>query len=160
MLAAILQQAAHGHARDRAEATCHVAIDEALTFAAADESADASAGHGSFCTPAYLEMQRGRCWSQLGRPERAIPAFAIALEGLPSSYQRDRGLAHAALAEAYLADDQPERAALAAGDALVIAQDVGSARICGMVSTVVAGLHAHAHLPPVAGLLAQIAEDA
>ncbi|MGP4027203.1 helix-turn-helix domain-containing protein [Actinomadura sp. 3N407] len=156
MLAAILQQTAHGHALDSDETACHAALEQARTFAATDDAADAAAGHGAFCTPAYLDMQRGRCLSRLGRPDRAIPALAAALSGLPVAYQRDRGVAHAELAAAYLADDQPEPAAVAAGEALTIAQGSGSARIGGMVTTVAAGLRPHRHLDPVTELLAEL----
>ncbi|TDD76210.1 hypothetical protein [Actinomadura rubrisoli] len=160
MLAAILQQTALALALDHAETRCHRALDEALTFAVTDETADASAGHGSFCTPAYLEMQRGRCWAQLGKPGKAIPAFENALAALPAAYQRDRGVAYAGLAEALLADDQVERAAQAVGEALTIAQDSGSARIGGMVAAVADGLESHQRSEPVAELFAHLTGEA
>uniref|UniRef100_UPI003F49AA51 helix-turn-helix domain-containing protein n=1 Tax=Actinomadura sp. CA-154981 TaxID=3240037 RepID=UPI003F49AA51 len=160
MLAAILQQTAHGHARDRAETECLRTLDQALEFAVSDEAADAGVGHGSFCSPAYLEMQRGCCWSRLGHPDRAVAALTTALEQLPAAYQRDRGLAHAALAEACLAAGQPERAALAAVDALTVAQESGSARIGGTVVKVAAGLHSHRELGEVAAFLSQMTGDA
>jgi hypothetical protein len=71
MLAAILQQEAHAYALDGAEAACQTALDHARDKAASpDDPGDASSGHGSFCTPGYVEMQRGRCWLRLGRPLR------------------------------------------------------------------------------------------
>ena len=71
MLAAISQQEACAHALDGAEAACLAALDQALERAASpDDPGDASGGHGSFCTPAYVEMQRGRCWLRLGRCAR------------------------------------------------------------------------------------------
>lgn len=61
MLAAIFQQEAHAHALDGAEAACLAALDRACERAASGDPGDASGGHGSFCTAAYVEMQRGRC---------------------------------------------------------------------------------------------------
>jgi hypothetical protein len=78
MLAAILQQHAFGLALDGAEVDSQRALDHAREHAAADEDGDARGGHGAFCTPGYLDMQRGRCWSTLGRPDKAIPAFTAA----------------------------------------------------------------------------------
>jgi hypothetical protein len=84
MLAAILQQEAHAHAMDGDELACHRALDQAhRTAAAEDDPGDASAGHGSFCTPAYLEMQRGACWLTLGRPALAVTALETAARSLP-----------------------------------------------------------------------------
>ena len=59
MLAAVLQQEAHAYALDGDEAACQAALDQAHRQAASpDDPGDASNGHGSFCTPAYVEMQR------------------------------------------------------------------------------------------------------
>jgi tetratricopeptide (TPR) repeat protein len=156
MLAAILQQSAHGLALDGAEAPALRTLDDAHAYAVTDESADATAGHGSFCTPAYLEMQRGVCWSTLGRHDRAVPAFETALAQLPDTYRRDRGVAHAGLAAAQLAENQIEPAAAAAREALAIAAGSGSARITDMVIKVTARLEPHRNLPEVAELLAEL----
>jgi len=79
MLAAILQQEAHGYALEQDERACLTALDRAVELAAPDDQGDASSGHGSFCTPAYLEMQRGSCWLRLGYPARAISAYETAI---------------------------------------------------------------------------------
>src|SRR5205823_2500819 len=121
MLAAISQQEAHAHALDGAEAYCLAALDQALEQAASpDDPGDASSGHGSFCTPAYLEMQRGRCWLRLGRPMRAMAALDSAAGTLPPVYRRDRGVALSALAAAYAAVGEPGEAASAAMQALEV----------------------------------------
>jgi transcriptional regulator with XRE-family HTH domain len=158
MLAAILQQRAQGLALDSVEVACHTAIDQALELAVVDHDAGARAGHGSFCSPAYLEMQRGRCWLMLGRPGKAVASFRTALDTLPSAYRRDRGVAYAGLAAALVAENEVEQAAHAAMDGLMIAADSGSSRILGMVDTVAAELAPHARIEPVAQLLAELAE--
>jgi hypothetical protein len=134
MRAAILQQEAHAYAMDGDEASCHRALDGALDLAtAADDPGDASAGHGSFCTAAYLEVQRGVCWLRLGKPARAIPVLGAAVEALPPAYRRDRGVALSYQAAAFAAEHEPSAAADAALQALEIARGSGSGRILEMI---------------------------
>ena len=128
MLAAILQQEAHGRALAGAERACNKTLDQAQALAAApDDPGDASCGHGSFCTPAYLEMQRGVCWLRLGHPARAIAALDTAIGSLPPAYRRDRGVALSRQSGAFAAAGEPARAAEAALQALGIARDPGPA---------------------------------
>src|SRR5260370_28591922 len=77
MLAAILQQEAHAYALDGDEAACQTALDQAHRQAASpDDPGDASNGHGSFCTPVYVEIPRGLCSLPLGQPAQATAALA------------------------------------------------------------------------------------
>ena len=159
MLAAILQQEAHAHALDGAEKDCHKTLDRAHALAAEpNDPGDASNGHGSFCTPAYLEMQRGICWLTLAQPGKALPALESALRSLPPVYRRDRGLGLSRQAAAFTALAEPAEAAAAATRALEIARDSGSGRILRMIVPVAAALEAHSHLEPVAKLRAALAE--
>jgi tetratricopeptide (TPR) repeat protein len=159
MLAAISQQEAHAHALDGAEAACLSALDEALGRAASpDDPGDASNGHGSFCTPAYVEMQRGRCWLRLGRPAKAMTALDSAVRALPAVYRRDRGVALSALAAAYVALGEPGEAAAAALQALEVARDAGSERIVSMVTPVATALARHRRIAAVAELQEALAE--
>ena len=159
MAAAILQQEAHAHALDGAEGACLAALDQAHDRAASpDDPGDASGGHGSFCTPAYVEMQRGRCWLRLGRPANAAAALEGAVRALPPVYRRDRGVALSALATARAAIGEPGEAAAAAAQALDVARDAGSERIVNMVIPVAAALAPYRHLEAVAGLHEALAE--
>jgi tetratricopeptide (TPR) repeat protein len=161
MLAAILQQEAHAHALDKNEIACHASIDQALEVAAApDDPGDASNGHGSFCTHAYLEMQRGACWLELGHPSRAVSAYETAIRSLPPAYRRDRGVALSGRAAALAGLGEPEQAAVAAQQALGIARDSGSGRIMAMVTSVASGLASHRQMDSVAALRAALDEAA
>lgn len=161
MLAAIFQQEAHAFALDGDERACHRALDNAHGLAAGpDDPGDASQGHGSFCTPAYLEMQRGVCWLTLGQPGKAATALASVAETLPPAYQRDRGVALSQQAAALVAVGEHAEAAVAAAQAVGIARDAGSGRILRMVVPVAAALEAHSHLEAVAGLRAALAKVA
>jgi transcriptional regulator with XRE-family HTH domain len=159
MLAAILQQEAYAHALDRSETACHDALDQAHALAAApDDPGDASNGHGSFCTPAYLEVQRGACWLMLGNPAAAVAAFQTAICSLAPTYRRDRGMALSGYAAALAAVGEPGEAAAAATQALGIGRDSGSGRILRMVIPVAEALKPYNHLDSVAGLRAELAE--
>jgi tetratricopeptide (TPR) repeat protein len=159
MLAAILQQEAQAHALDGAEVACQGALDQAYERAASpDDPGDASHGHGSFCTPGYVEMQRGRCWLRLGRPMKAMTAFESALLSLPPVYRRDRGVALSGQAAAFAAIGEPGEAATAAIQALSVARDAGSERIVNMVIPVATALAPYRHMEAVAGFHEALAE--
>jgi tetratricopeptide (TPR) repeat protein len=159
MLAAIFQQEAQAHAVDGAEAACLAALDEALERAASpDDPGDASGGHGSFCTAAYVDMQRGRCWLRLGQPAKARAALDTAVRALPPVYRRDRGVALSALAAACAALGEPGEAATVAMQALEVARDAGSERIVSMVIPVAAALARHRDIEAVARLQEALAE--
>jgi tetratricopeptide (TPR) repeat protein len=153
MLAAIFQQEAHAHALDGAEASCLAALDQARELAASpDDPGDASSGHGSFCTAAYLDMQRGRCWLRLGRPAQARDALDSAVRALPAVYRRDRGVALSALAAALAALREPDEAAAVAVQALEVAREAGSERIVSMVIPVMTALVRYRHMEAVGRL--------
>jgi tetratricopeptide (TPR) repeat protein len=159
MLAAILQQEAHAHALDGDEAACQAALDQAHERSASpDDPGDASNGHGSFCTAAYVEMQRGRCWLRLGNPARARTALDHAVRSLPAVYRRDRGVALSALATAFAAMGEHVEAADTATRALGVARAVGSERIVSMVIPVASSLAPFRRLQAVARLRAALAE--
>jgi transcriptional regulator with XRE-family HTH domain len=159
MLAAIFQQKAHAHALDGAEAACLGAMDQAFErVASPDDPGDASGGHGSFCTAAYLDMQRGRCWLRLGHPVKARDALDDAVRTLPPVYRRDRGVALSALAAAHAAIGEPGEAAIAAMQALEVARDAGSERIVSMVIPVATALSRHRGIEAVVQLQQAIAE--
>jgi tetratricopeptide (TPR) repeat protein len=159
MLAAILQQEAFAYALDGDEAACQGALDRARERAASsDDPGDASSGHGSFCTPAYVEMQRGRCWLRLGQPAKARPVLESAIRSLPPVYRRDRGVALSALATAFAAIGEPAEAAVTAAQALGVARDAGSERIINMVIPVGTALARYGGIEAVARLREALAE--
>jgi transcriptional regulator with XRE-family HTH domain len=150
MLAAILQQEAHAHALDGEERACHATLDRAhMVAAAADDPGDASAGHGSFCTPAYLEMQRGACWLALGKPSRAITVLEGSIRALPPAYRRDCGVALSRQAAALAACGEPIQAAMVALRALDIARASGSGRLLSMIISVSGELTPHSQIQEV-----------
>lgn len=156
MRAAIAQQEAQGYALDGNELAAQHKFDEAHEFARKDNSGDARGGHGSFCTPGYIELQRAGCWLTLDEPERAIQIYGAALPDLPAVYRRDRGKALGRLAKAYIAVGALEQAAQTATEALHIAQSSGSTHTVDQVRTVGEQLWLHRTLPQVDYLLDQL----
>jgi tetratricopeptide (TPR) repeat protein len=151
--AAIRVQEAYGHALDGNEPAAQRLLDEAHTWAASDTVGDAHEGHGSYCTPSYIEIQRANCWLTTGKPKKAIALYEEGLRMLPAVYQRNRAAALSALSVAYMADGQVERAASTAYAALPVAQSAGSRRILAEIKRVGADLAPHRVLPAVAALL-------
>jgi hypothetical protein len=158
--AAIRVQEAYGHALDGNDQAAQRLLDEAHTWAAGDTAGDAREGHGSYCTPGYIEIQRGHCWLATGQPKRAIPLYEDSLRTLPTVYQRNRAATLTRLAVAYAADSQPEQAANTAHAALPVARSAGSNRIVGEIKNVGTELIPYRALPAVAALLDELeAED-
>jgi tetratricopeptide (TPR) repeat protein len=153
MRAAIRVQEAYGYALDGDEQTSQQRLDEAHAWAASDTVGDARGGHGSYCTPSYIEIHRAACLLTIGKAKVAIKLYEQALPALPAVYQRDRAAALSRLAAAYVADGQVEQAATVAHAALPVARGAGSSRIVEEIKSVSAGLAPHRPLPVVAALL-------
>lgn len=158
--AAIRVQEAYGHALDCNDQAAQRLLDEAHTWAAGDSVGDAREGHGSYCTPGYIEIQRATCLLATGQPKKAISLYENNLRTLPTVYQRNRAATLARLAVAYAADSQPEQAASTAHAALPTARSAGSKRIVGEIKNVGTELIPYRALPAVAALLDELeAED-
>jgi transcriptional regulator with XRE-family HTH domain len=154
--AAIRVQEAYGHALDGNDQAAQRLLDEAHTWAAGDTVGDAREGHGSYCTPDYIEIQRGHCWLATGQPKKAISLYEDSLRTLPTVYQRNRAATLTRLAVAYAADSQPEQAANTAHAALPVARSAGSKRIVGEIKNVSNELVPYRALPAVAALLDEL----
>jgi transcriptional regulator with XRE-family HTH domain len=154
--AAIRVQEAYGYALDGDDQAAQRLLDEAHTWAAGDTVGDAREGHGSYCTPDYIEIQRGHCWLASGQPKKAISVYEDSLRTLPTVYQRNRAATLARLAVAYAADSQPEQAANTAHAALPVARSAGSKRIVGEIKNVGTELIPYRSLPVVAALLDEL----
>ena len=153
MRAAIRVQEAYGHALDGNERSSQQLLDEAHTWAASDTVGDARGGHGSYCTPGYIEIQRASCWLATGKAKKAIPLYEGGLRTLPPVYQRNRAAAQSWLATAYFADGQLEQAASTAHAALPAARSTGSTRILKEIEGLSTDLVPHRQLKSVAALL-------
>ena len=119
---------AHGHALAGNAEACEQALDEAAEIAERPDD-DPSAPWTAWLTPAYVEVARARCLGVLGEHETAAGLFGQAIDGIPASLRRERGvhLARQAVARACAGD---VRGAAGAGvRAARIADLTGSGRI-------------------------------
>lgn len=129
--AAALQQQAHGSALDGDERSCLRDLDLAEALVSSSPAHVAPFSLASYCTPAYVEAQRGACWLRLGRPARAVASLDRALSAWPADHRRERGIHLARKARALAAAGQADEAAAVAGEASVLARETGSARTLG-----------------------------
>jgi tetratricopeptide (TPR) repeat protein len=95
----------------------------------------------------------GRCWSELGRPLRAVPILESVLGEYEDSHARDKAMYLTWLAGAYVDAGEVEQAAVTTARALDLAADVASARPAQRVAVVVRRLEPHRGLPAVRALL-------
>lgn len=160
MRAAILQQQAHGHALAGDENLMHHTLDAAHKCAASETSGDARQGHGSFCTPPYLELKRAQYFVVLGKPATAVDLFESVIPALPPIYRRDRGVAFSRLAQAHVAMNHPDQAAVYGRKALSIARSVGSIRTAQEVARLGKRLNRHRGIPEVKDLFAELRASA
>jgi hypothetical protein len=119
--------AGHGHALSGDADSSSRAYDRArkeLSRTANDDSA-----YGLFFNEGYLDVQRARSLTALGRFLPAAEVFQTAIEGLPEGYWRDRGVYLAWQARAFAGGQEPEQAADLGLKALTVACETGSARI-------------------------------
>jgi tetratricopeptide (TPR) repeat protein len=129
--------AAHGYALRDDKKSCLRAYDRAHELLGEIDAENAS-WYGNFLSRAYVEVQRAHSLSVFGDYGKAAEAFQVALDALPDSYYRDRGVYLARKANAHTGaaragqDDAEEHAAIAAKsglEALAIGIETRSGRI-------------------------------
>lgn len=95
----------------------------------------------------------GRCWSELGRPLRAVPILESVLAEYEDSHARDKAMYLTWLAGAYVDAGEVEQAAATTARALDLAADIASVRPAQRAAAVLRRLEPHRQLPAVRALL-------
>lgn len=145
------QQEAVGYALQGNPKAALAKFDEAHEMAAQSRPNDPMGTlDTSYCTPAYVEIQRANCWIDLGEPLRAIQLFEAEIAALPQIYRNDRSVYFARLARAYAKAGEPERGSEAATKALAIVSQTGSARTLAELASVAQAVESQRNLPTVA----------
>ncbi|MBT2510053.1 hypothetical protein J7I98_30200 [Streptomyces sp. ISL-98] len=145
------QQEATGYALQRNLKAAIAKFDEARELASQPTANDpVSTLDTSYCTPAYIEIQRANCWIDLGDPLRAIQIFEGEIAALPQIYRNDRGVYLARLARAYSKAGEPEQGAEAGTKALAIVAHTGSARTLAELAAVTRSVESRQSMPTVA----------
>jgi tetratricopeptide (TPR) repeat protein len=140
---------AHGHALGGGDKACLRALEEARGLAG--ELGDGQRPTwASWLDGTYVDVQRARCLSILGKHEHAATVFQQAIRDLPPSYRRDRGVYLAREALAHAGAHDPEQAAAAGLQALAIAEETRSGRIINELARLDGDLTNWAKIPAVA----------
>ncbi|WP_030901431.1 helix-turn-helix transcriptional regulator [Streptomyces sp. NRRL F-5126] len=100
-----------------------------------------------------LQIMSGRCWAELRRPLRAVPALEQALAQYDDSHARDKALYSSWLADAYLSAGEVEQSAAVVARALDLSDGVASVRPRQRLAPVLGRLGAHRGVPAVAAVL-------
>ncbi|WP_246561670.1 hypothetical protein [Streptomyces roseirectus] len=95
----------------------------------------------------------GRCWTELHRPLRAVPALTDALSRYSDDHARDKALYLSWLADAYLTAGEIEQTAATTGRALTLATGVASIRPRQRIAPLLDRLRPHADLGAVRDIL-------
>lgn len=90
-----------------------------------------------------LDIMSGRCWSELGRPLRAVPVLQDALSRYDDAHARDKALYLSWLADAYLTAGEIEEAAAVTTRALDLSAGVASIRPRRRLAPVLGRLSQH-----------------
>ncbi|MGW6414377.1 XRE family transcriptional regulator [Streptomyces sp. NPDC055055] len=104
-----------------------------------------------------LGIMTGRCWTELARPLRAVPALTDALARYPDEYARDKALYLSWLAVALLTAGEVEQAAVTTDRALDLATGVASIRPIQRIAPILESLRPHGQLPAVRAVLDRVA---
>ncbi|MFF4592454.1 hypothetical protein [Amycolatopsis sp. NPDC001319] len=102
-----------------------------------------------------LEIMAGRCWTELGRPLRAVPALESAMSRYDDSHARDKALYLSWLADAYLDAGEVEHAAASLDRAFDLSANVASARPQQRLSAVLERMAPHASVGAVTDLVSR-----
>lgn len=102
-----------------------------------------------------LEIMTGRCWAELHRPMRAIPALESAMSRYEDSHARDKALYLSWLAESYVDAGEIEHAAATLSRALDLSANVSSKRPRQRFNTVFDRLGPHRAASQVSELFAR-----
>jgi tetratricopeptide (TPR) repeat protein len=100
-----------------------------------------------------LQIMKGRCWTELHRPLRAVPALEAALADFNDAHARDKSLYLTWLAHAYLDAGEVEQAATVITRAMDLAAGIGSVRPQQRANEFLVRLQPHRTIAPVAELL-------
>ncbi|WP_239377513.1 helix-turn-helix domain-containing protein [Frankia sp. Cj5] len=118
---------AHGHALRGEKTTCLTLYDRAHDIL--DRAEPDTDPWGQFFSPAYIEVQRAHSLAALGDYPAAATSFRTAIDGLPSTFHRDRGVYLAREALAHAGAREPEQAATLGLHALMVGTQTHSGRI-------------------------------
>lgn len=151
--ALLLERRAWAHARAGQVKETERALAEAEAELTRSSETEPAPHWASWVDMREHQIMSGRCWTELGRPLRAVPVLEAALRTFSDTHARDKSLYMTWLAHAYLDAGEIEQAATVTGRSLQLATGVGSVRPRERVQTLANRLEPHRSLPEVATVL-------
>ncbi|WP_328673434.1 XRE family transcriptional regulator [Streptomyces sp. NBC_00322] len=124
--------------------------EEALTGTSSDRPGP---DWSSWVDTRELQIMKGRCWTELHRPLRAVPALEAALADFDDAHARDKSLYLTWLAHAYLDAGEIEQSATVIAKAMDLSTGIGSVRPQQRANEFLLRLQPHRTIAPVAELL-------
>ncbi|MET7622661.1 XRE family transcriptional regulator [Streptomyces sp. NPDC005408] len=100
-----------------------------------------------------LQIMKGRCWTELHRPLRAVPALEAALADFDDTHARDKSLYLTWLAHAYMDAGEIEQSATVITKAMDLSTGIGSVRPQQRANEFLLRLQPHRAIAPLAELL-------
>ncbi|WP_433547321.1 hypothetical protein ACQPZG_21230 [Streptomyces sp. CA-294286] len=140
------------HARGQA-AAAEKALDAARESLDDAQYGEPQPDWSSWVDRTEVGIMTGRCWTELRRPLRAVPALTAALSRYSDDHARDKSLYLSWLADAYLTAGEIEQAAAATGRALDLATGVASIRPMQRINPLLDRFRPYARVPEVQDLL-------
>ncbi|MFE6757018.1 hypothetical protein ACFVDQ_25985 [Streptomyces sp. NPDC057684] len=99
------------------------------------------------------DIMKGRCWTELRRPLRAVPVLEAVLARFDDAHARDKSLYLSWLAESSLAAGGMEQAAVVTGQVLDLSAKVASVRPRERIERTLRELTVHRGVPEVDSVL-------
>ncbi|MFI6331474.1 XRE family transcriptional regulator, partial [Micromonospora chersina] len=104
-----------------------------------------------------IQIMSGRCWTELKRPLRSVPALRDVLARFSDDHARDKALYMTWLADSYLTAGEVEESAAVAGRILDLSDGVASVRPRQQLGSVLVRLAENRDVPGVADVLERAA---
>jgi hypothetical protein len=104
-----------------------------------------------------IDIMAGRCWTELGRPLRAVPILEQVLAKFSDTQGRDKALYLTWLASSYLQASEIEQAATTLVRAHALASGVASVRPLARIKMITRQIERHHSIPEVADALERVA---
>ncbi|MER5495167.1 helix-turn-helix transcriptional regulator [Streptomyces sp. NPDC002490] len=138
---------------DGQAAATEAALETARTALDGAQAGESQPDWSSWVDHTEIGIMSGRCWTELRRPLRAVPALTNALSRYPDTHAGDKALYLSWLAEAYFEAGEVEQAAVTTTRAFDLSVGVASVRPMHRIRPLLDKLSRHTSLSEVRTLL-------
>ncbi|MEU3918875.1 XRE family transcriptional regulator [Streptomyces sp. NPDC029004] len=151
--ALLFERRAWAHAKAGQAKETELALGQAEEALTGNDSDRPGPDWSSWVDSRELQIMKGRCWTELHRPLRAVPALEAALADFDDTHARDKSLYLTWLAHAYLDAGEIEQSATVITKAMDLSTGIGSVRPQQRANEFLLRLQPHRAIAPVSELL-------